>query len=174
MACLAEAPELANSLGLRLIEKNTFLHFVDIVEFNPGNLRASRRGSAPAAVAEFHTKHELSLPEDVDTVMIRGIPSSCTRDEILDTINEVGFNDLHDFFYAPMRRNKTLGYAFLGFPDAQLARNFAKAITGYRFRGRNSSKRVSVTPAAIQGYGRNLDHFSGTFVMNSFAKPLFA
>lgn len=146
---------------------------------------SSRSSSKASDSVERHTSDSIlekkrqmtyqpTTPDaDVYTVMVRGIPCSCTREEILDAIDEVGFKGKHDFFYIPSRHSKYLGYAFVGFPDSQLADSFTKAMTGYRFKGRKSPKVVYVTPAHIQGREQNIEHFKGTFVMGTKRSPLF-
>jgi hypothetical protein len=113
------------------------------------------------------------MDEDIYTVMIRNIPCSCKRHHVSDAIQQLGFGDKIDFFYAPTRNGKTRGYAFVGFPDPVLTRQFAKKITGYRFE-KASPKTVTVVPANLQGFSENLEHFEGTFVMrHKDAKPTF-
>jgi hypothetical protein len=107
------------------------------------------------------------------TVMIRNIPCGCSREDVLQAIDSVGFNGLYDFFYLPRRRYKTMGYGFIGFPDPHLTRSFAESMTGYRFPTRNSKKVVSVVPARIQGLNSCLDHFKSTRAMHSKQSQVF-
>lgn len=115
--------------------------------------------------------------EDVYNVMIRGIPTVCSSEEILNVVAELGFLDLFDFFFLPTRirrhETKNLGYCFIGFRSPQVTKSFADSITGYRFRD-SSPKLVTVSPAALQGFNENFDHFRKTHVMKSRNnKPLF-
>lgn len=112
--------------------------------------------------------------EDIYTVMIRNIPCSCKRDHIIEAIQTLGFQDSHEFFYVPTRNGKTRGYAFLGFADPSVTRQFVKKMTGHKFPGKTSSKFITVVPASIQGFRKNLSHFESTSVMkNRDAKPVF-
>jgi hypothetical protein len=79
------------------------------------------------------------------TVMVKNIPCGCSKKEVLVAIAEAGFRC--EFFYLPARRDKYLGYAFVGFPDPHTTQEFAKAMTGYRFTTRNSPKTLEVVPA---------------------------
>lgn len=197
MAFSSEVADALNFKGLKFEERNTFLHFFDDAAIHP---RKCRSRSAPATVrvrvdssffpvplalsevTEKHTSdlHSMQAEEsidwvdngDVQTVMIRGIPCSCKVDEILEAVKGLGFHE-HEFFYAPTKRGRTLGYAFISFPDSQLTKDFTIAMTGYIFSGKLSSKYVTVTPASIQGFSNNFNHFRGTSVMQSAAKPLF-
>ena len=102
--------------------------------------------------------NELAM-EDTVTVMMKNIPCGCKQQEVLDAIADVGFKDVLEFFYLPTQRCKALGYAFAGFADPQTTRMFAKAISGYRFQSRSSSKVVSIAPARVQGLQNNLNQF---------------
>mmetsp|Transcript_107591 Transcript_107591/g.169846 ORF Transcript_107591/g.169846 Transcript_107591/m.169846 type:complete len:219 (-) Transcript_107591:363-1019(-) len=197
MAVFFNEQSVTDFQGLKFVEKNTFMHFV---EETSDWLCKSRSKSAPATTRTKTSTDSASVApwvseidkqarpshvdqidesmewidgEDVYTVMIRGLPCSCKKEDILEAVEEIGFDEKHDFFYVPTRKGKSLGYAFIGFPDPQLTRNFAKAMTGYRFGNKMSSKTVTVTPASIQGFGNNLNHFKSTSVMQSAAKPLF-
>jgi hypothetical protein len=112
--------------------------------------------------------------EDIYTVMIRNIPCSCTREDIAEAIQQLQFHDKHDFFYVPTRHGKNRGFAFIGFPDPAVTRQFAKQMTGYRFPGRASPKVTTVVPANCQGFSENLKRFESTCVMShENARPLF-
>jgi len=108
--------------------------------------------------------------DGLHTLMIRHIPCSCTEQEILDSIAELGFGDLYNFLYLPLRcrfsqtskryNSQKFGYAFIGFPDAEVTNKFAEAITGYCFANRSSSnKSCEVVPARIQGFSGKGEHF---------------
>jgi hypothetical protein len=109
----------------------------------------------------------------VYTVMIKNIPCSCKREDILQAVAELGFADQHDFFYVPMRHGKIPGYAFIGFPSTDLTRKFTIAMTGYRFSSKESKKSVIVVPASIQGLSKNVEYFKDSSVMQTDAKPFF-
>lgn len=112
--------------------------------------------------------------EGIYTVMIRHIPCSCKRQHIVEAIRLIDFGDKYDFFYAPTRNGKSRGYAFVGFPNPTLTREFAKTMTGFRFAGKSSPKTITVVPANVQGLNENMEHFEGTFVMrHKDAKPTF-
>lgn len=115
----------------------------------------------------------LANDEEVQTVMIRGIPCKCSREDILEAVEELGFGQKYDFFYVPLRRGRSLGYAFIGFPASQVTKEFAKTMTGYKFSNKTSSKTITVVPASVQGLSNNMDHFRSTSVMQSAEKPLF-
>jgi len=88
-------------------------------------------------------------------------------------LTEFGFMELSNFFYLPTRHGKILGYAFIGFPCAEVAERFKKTITGYQMPQKKSSKVIDVLPANIQGLNKNYEHFKNTAVMQSHAGPVF-
>jgi hypothetical protein len=180
-------------MGLQVCEKNTFLHVVKPIDdvYKPRSSSAPpctrQRVSAFELTAETKS-HAMACTEertelsndlewlnnnDVLTLMIKNIPCSCRRDDILAAIDEVGFKQTHDFFYVPTRRNKCLGYAFISFPAPQLAQEFARAMSGYQFKNSLSGKKAIIAPANLQGFRENLKHFRSTAVMHTCAKPLF-
>jgi|Transcript_55254 hypothetical protein len=111
--------------------------------------------------------------EEVYTVMIKNIPCSCKRADVLKAVEELGFLEHHEFFYMPQKHGKTPGYAFIGFPSPDVTREFTKSMTGYRFVQKASLKTVMVVPASIQGLHKNVAHFKDTSVMRTDARPSF-
>lgn len=107
--------------------------------------------------------------DDLRTVMLKNLPCNIKDEEVIDAIEKAGFKDKYDFFYLPYRSSKKnsgcLGYAFVGFPDAEVTKMFVKAFTGYRLREKTSSKVISVVPAHIQGFEGNANHYRHTMVM---------
>lgn len=99
--------------------------------------------------------------DDVHTLMIKNIPCRCTQQEVIDAIAEVGFADLYNFFYLPIRRGheQNFGYGFIGFVDGEVTKQFIEAMTGYKFKNRNSNKACEIAPARIQGFSSNVEHF---------------
>jgi hypothetical protein len=96
--------------------------------------------------------------EEVCNVMIKNIPCRCSRQDILDAIDEIGFGSEYIFFHMPFPRGQAqnIGYAFVGFRDKDVTACFISAMTGYRFQNRNSDKSCVVVPARIQGMNKNL------------------
>jgi len=101
-----------------------------------------------------------TVGEDVRTLMIKHIPCRCTREEVLDAIDSLGFEGTYEFFHLPTKRGQhNFGYAFISFWGQQTAIAFQSAMNGFIFRSRQSSKSVCVVPARIQGFaGTNGQH----------------
>jgi hypothetical protein len=112
---------------------------------------------------------------DVRTVMMKGIPCRCTKEEVIACIHDVGFGDRFEFFYIPIKRcqRQNYGYAFVGFDDPATSIAFRDAITGYRFQQRSSSKVISLHPARLQGMDQAMDHFRDSKVVRSKWCPTF-
>lgn len=182
-----------------IVEKERVPHFLD--ESTAHNPICNRKtaslsmlvdsasvNSDPSFESQMHAKTACSHPqkegqsmnwdsmEDVYTLMIKGIPCSCSKEDIMRAVHELGFLNLCDFFHVPTRstgrKHKNIGYAFVGFSCTHVAKSFAKSMTGYKFK-KESSKLVTVAPAAIQGYNDNLEHYRNTYVMASEFKPFF-
>lgn len=67
------------------------------------------------------------------TVMMRNIPNNYSRDMLLGTIIDQGFEGQFDFIYLPMdfARCANLGYAFINLVNVQSTRHFWKAFSGF-------------------------------------------
>eukprot|EP00427_Karlodinium_veneficum_P015897 CAMPEP_0169124116 /NCGR_PEP_ID=MMETSP1015-20121227/34149_1 /TAXON_ID=342587 /ORGANISM="Karlodinium micrum, Strain CCMP2283" /LENGTH=218 /DNA_ID=CAMNT_0009187503 /DNA_START=57 /DNA_END=713 /DNA_ORIENTATION=- len=116
---------------------------------------------------------DIKSKEEVCTVMIKNIPCSCKKQDVINAVAELGFVDVHNFFYVPTRHGKTIGYAFIGFSNPELTKEFSQRMTGYRFVHRNSQKVVEIVPASIQGVDNTWEHFKDTSVMQTPSKPSF-
>jgi RNA recognition motif-containing protein len=105
--------------------------------------------------------------------LAKNIPCSCKKVEVIDLLKHFGFMERSNFFYLPTRHGKILGYAFIGFQDAEVAEQFRKTMTGYQMPQKKSTKVIDVLPANIQGLSNNWEHFKNTTVMQSHAGPVF-
>lgn len=83
------------------------------------------------------------------TLAIKNLPSRCTVWQVLDLIQDSGFQGWFEYLYMPMkpkiRQNR--GYAFVAFEDAKQAAFFQQLIDGLQFHGRASSKSIGVEVA---------------------------
>mmetsp|Transcript_1380 Transcript_1380/g.1345 ORF Transcript_1380/g.1345 Transcript_1380/m.1345 type:complete len:130 (-) Transcript_1380:137-526(-) len=83
----------------------------------------------------------------------------------------MGFANDMDFFYMPMDivKSRNLRYAFINFVSETVAARFIDLFSGYRFDDDNnsyyrgsagsSSKVCEISPARVQGFYPNVDHF---------------
>lgn len=101
--------------------------------------------------------------------MLRNIPNRYCQAQLLDEIDGEGFDGTYDFFYLPMdTHNRTnVGYAFINFTLPATMQNFIAAFSGYRFKDHSSQKVAKVSPAHLQGFHENVQHFSNRAVTHS-------
>eukprot|EP00929_Paragymnodinium_shiwhaense_P018814 TRINITY_DN13027_c0_g2_i1.p1 TRINITY_DN13027_c0_g2~~TRINITY_DN13027_c0_g2_i1.p1 ORF type:complete len:409 (+),score=68.48 TRINITY_DN13027_c0_g2_i1:76-1302(+) len=115
--------------------------------------------------------------EQASTWMLKGLPSRCVQEDVLDAISELGFAGTYDFFYMPVRRpyakSNTFGYAFINFLDTDVALRFRDRVHNQLFTVRNTVKVAIVVLADIQGLQSLRDHFQRTAVMKCEAAPIF-
>lgn len=82
------------------------------------------------------------------TVMVKNIPCGCTEKDVCEAIASLGFEGQYNYFYMPKQRARVnMGYAFVGFENPAITKQFTESMTGYCFPARKSTKVVSVCPA---------------------------
>jgi arsenate reductase-like glutaredoxin family protein len=99
-------------------------------------------------------------PDGSCTLMIKNIPCRCSKRKLLESITKLGFGQDVRFLHVPSRTGTegSMGYAFIGFDNKDIASRFAKRVDGFRFNGTNSTKMCSVLPARIQGIKNALEN----------------
>lgn len=111
------------------------------------------------------------------TIMMRNLPNKYSQRMLLAEINHAGFLGTFDFVYLPIdpETNANRGYAFLNFVSPSVAWVFKSFYDGRKMNRFNSSKVVSVMPAALQGFEANYAHYANARVNrgNLAARPLF-
>lgn len=129
----------------------------------------------------------------ITTLMIRNIPLRVTQQTLMQVLADKGFGGQYDFFYMPSGlkpenasggentedsglewqsiSTSNLGYAFINFPDTEIAMSFQLAFHNYKFETSGSNKRCIIYPAHIQGLENNVKHFRRTAVKLSTNKP---
>eukprot|EP00929_Paragymnodinium_shiwhaense_P117545 TRINITY_DN882_c0_g1_i1.p1 TRINITY_DN882_c0_g1~~TRINITY_DN882_c0_g1_i1.p1 ORF type:complete len:260 (-),score=50.81 TRINITY_DN882_c0_g1_i1:431-1210(-) len=117
--------------------------------------------------------------EGLTTVMIKGIPARCNQKQLLQAVEERGFQGQHTFFYMPTRRNacQNRGYAFMTMKDSETAYRFCQLMDGYTFSDRVSNKALTVTLAehhskAVGGARRQEKQKASEATSKSVQEPL--
>lgn len=95
--------------------------------------------------------------KDVCTVMMQHLPNTVTQPDLLQELDDAGFSLAYNFVHLPVGPDTfaNRGYAFINFASPELALRFRNYFEGRKFRSFSSSKKVSVAPAALQGYNAN-------------------
>jgi len=101
--------------------------------------------------------------------MVRNIPKQYYQSDLLNELDQAGFDDKYDFLYLPMdTHNQTnVGYAFINFVTPAHMNEFITAFSGYRFKGNSNQKVATVALAHLQGFFENVQHFSNRAVTHS-------
>lgn len=115
--------------------------------------------------------------KDVQTVMLRNLPSNCSQQHLVDELERADFGATFDFLYLPVGHEDgtNRGYAFINFVEAATVHRFRARFHGRQLRGFKSRKFVEVVVATLQGFEANFRHFSNTRVYDGpvKTKPLF-
>eukprot|EP00929_Paragymnodinium_shiwhaense_P018813 TRINITY_DN13027_c0_g1_i1.p1 TRINITY_DN13027_c0_g1~~TRINITY_DN13027_c0_g1_i1.p1 ORF type:complete len:278 (+),score=36.85 TRINITY_DN13027_c0_g1_i1:62-895(+) len=116
-------------------------------------------------------------PELPSTWMLKGLPSRCAQEDVLDAIEKLGFGGTYDFFYMPQRRpygkSSTHGLAFINFVDPAVGQQFCARVHNQVLQIRNSLKVAIVVAANMQGLESLREHFLHKAVMKCEAAPIF-
>lgn len=78
-------------------------------------------------------------------MMIRGIPSNLSREDMMDILDNAGFQGHYNLFYMPMDQ-ASLGYAFVSFLEANCARKFRSMFNGKRLSPTTPEKVCTISP----------------------------
>lgn len=103
------------------------------------------------------------------TMMIRNIPNRYNQRELIKELENLGFAETFDFFYAPIDTGTmgNVGYAFVNFIEQSWAERCCELMSGYTFKKHQHKMRVkvaSVSVAHIQGLEANLRHYENAAV----------
>merc|ERR1719326_896266 len=109
---------------------------------------------------------ESQSTETPTSLMIKSLPSRCAPQELMDAINELGFQADYNFFYMPLRRPHTkprsYGYAFINFASMERSLEFQKRIDKGEVILKNSRAVMQYAPSRLQGLESLMNHFQDT------------
>jgi len=135
---------------------------------------ASRKIESEAAIAE-HSCKIMSMQNrgtgsrDRTTIMIRNIPSGCTRAIVQATMDWEGFAGQYDFLYLPCSFDdwSVLGHAFINFPAHRNAERAIDKLNGGIFWPEFDSKpREACWSKALQGLAACVGRYRNSPVMD--------
>jgi len=119
--------------------------------------------SAPMRVLRERALAGLGL-SGCTTVMIKNIPTTFTRKDLMQELCTCGFAGVFDFIYVPVsadsNRRQSRGIGFVNFTSEKVASEFYKQFHGAKSTHLFNGKEISVTPADHQGYEKNAERFT--------------
>lgn len=140
--------------------------------------------SMPAQATEFPDAPVLGTPSmafpgsrAVTTVMLRNLPCSFTRNELLCMLDNEGFAGIYDFLYIPFdfQRGWCKGFAFVNLISAEHLQRFVEVFEGYSHWATaiGSSKVCQTSPSHTQGLRANIERFRNNPVMSDAVPDMF-
>eukprot|EP00927_Polykrikos_kofoidii_P030373 TRINITY_DN26136_c0_g1_i2.p1 TRINITY_DN26136_c0_g1~~TRINITY_DN26136_c0_g1_i2.p1 ORF type:complete len:383 (+),score=48.17 TRINITY_DN26136_c0_g1_i2:106-1254(+) len=120
--------------------------------------------SAPASTATTTTV----APEHRTTVMLRNVPTTFSRDILLELLRNKGFGGLFDFVYLPMdfKTHKSLGYAFVNLLKPDQAVTCWDAFEGYRWEADGDATCTVSWSCPYQGYAAHVERYRNSPIMH--------
>lgn len=102
------------------------------------------------------------------TVMWKNLPNNYTRDQLLELVNEQGFEGHFDFFYAPFdfASQALVGYAFVNFYSHEQANRFWEKFEGFDKWTLASNKKSQVRWSEQQGLEYHIEKYRNSPVMH--------
>lgn len=101
------------------------------------------------------------------TLMLRNIPVTYDRDQLLQDLDSRGFRPSMDFFYLPIdfQTGNNVGYAFVNLNNETEVERFRKTYHGIQLSADRSNKICAVCDAQKQGLHQNVEHYRNSPVM---------
>jgi len=100
---------------------------------------------------------------------MKGIPHAFTRCALQRLLDEKGFASSYDFLYLPFDFStlKIYGYAFISFPETQIAERFLSDFSGFSDWGIESSSEAEPSwSVGRQGLQAHVERFRNSPVMH--------
>jgi len=124
-----------------------------------------RRGDQHAALGA-QLRGERMPGRHCTTMTLTNVPNFLTQGALVSLLEDltVCMRGAFDFFYCPWDsyQDRNLGYAIINFFSRSIAAEFEKQWVNQPLLPRTqSTKRLRIVPAALQGRAANLRHFSG-------------
>jgi len=112
------------------------------------------------------------------TIMIQQVPFKYTQSELMNEINQNGFEGTYDFLYLPVdaRNPGNRGFGFINFLSAALAEKFYQTYSGKKFSNYEPTTALGVIPADVQGFEQSAATFFASWHLrkkNRHSKPVF-
>ncbi|CAK0884914.1 unnamed protein product, partial [Prorocentrum cordatum] len=129
---------------------------------------AQTAGESPVSPALGIPQQSLTKSQAKTTAMLRNLPCSYTRGELIRDLDRKGFAGGYDFVYVPMDFERELckGFGFVNFTTEEQLREFIKEFEGRQLHA-SSPKVCAVTMSRAQGLRANILRFRNSPVMDS-------
>jgi len=136
----------------------------------PASGASSRTSSPGVRLSSFkHVCTDTGPLDQATTLIVRKIPKSCTRSQLLALMDREGFSTLYDLIYLPIdfATRTGLGFAFVNFITAEKADQFMKHFHGFCDWNTSSKKSCEVTLSCeLQGFDAHVDRYRSSPVMH--------
>jgi len=113
--------------------------------------------------------HAASQSKPRTTLMLRNLPSSFDRADLLELLNSIGFEGQYDFVYLPVDFQSAagLGYAFVNVQESAAAEQLTKKLQGFCAWSSDSSKVLEICwSEPTQGIEMLVERFRNSRVMH--------
>jgi len=112
---------------------------------------------------------DVSVEQEKTTLMLRNVPYSCSRDELIDFMDSKGYRGKYDFVYLPadFRSKSGFGYAFINLVSHRAAQSFQADFDGF-CSWRQSSQKVAEVgwSEPNQGLAVHIERYRNSPVMH--------
>jgi len=128
------------------------------------------RANTDSSYVDSDEEDDVTRSSPLTTVMMRNLPNSYSRKQLLDLLDKHGFAGCYDLVYLPVDFKKWvgLGYAFINFCSTSEAESFRQHFNGFSEWSSQSSKVCEVSWSdALQGLGANVDRYRNIPVMHT-------
>merc|ERR1719193_822717 len=101
--------------------------------------------------------------------MIRNVPKDLSKQRVLDALTRFGVGRQMHFFYLPVdfKTKRSMGYCFVNFTNAEMAREFKTSFQGFNDWGVPSEKETEVSwREPYQGLAALINQYRSSPVMH--------
>lgn len=154
----------------QMVVRNTFYEMAPAQQQE----RASRATSAPPCSRRRGSKCKVATKEGFDpeetrtTVVIRGVPHSLSRAQLMEVLDKEGFSAKYNFVYLPIEftRGTNFGYAFVDFLDAQWAQHSMIYFKDFDNWGVPHKAQSNVAWSVLQNLENHVERYRNSPVMH--------
>lgn len=138
-----------------------------------GTSSAPLARTSAAAALQQHTLQSVDAEESessgrfphkglkVLSLMVRRVPRTYTQQQLMDEVDNAGFDESYDFFYLPwdQKNKRNRGFAFINFYSVMDADRFYVRYNSSRLDSGKARDALEVVAANTQGFEAAYEHF---------------